>query len=205
MARTKREIGQLVENDERDGQESGSGSGESASSGSGIGYVEVSIPEEHGGESGEGVREPAARKRGRPRRSAGGDDTGYIRAGDVGKRERKTKDAPHDLRHATALLANISATVASISGIAIVKLEIDECEQLVKAIDEFIRVWFPNAGKKIFDEKTSTAIALGFAVLTIASSRAGVLLSKSAPALEAVSEAPTEPSFIPDVYNVASL
>lgn len=205
MARTKREIEPFIETDGRDEPESAIGYGEGASGGSGAEYVEVSLAGSDNGESGTSEREPAVRKRGRPRRSSGSDDTGYIRAGDVGKRERKTKDAPHDLRHATALLANLSATVAGISGIELVKLEIDECEQLVKAIDEFVRVWFPNAGKKIFDEKTSTAIALGFAVLTIASSRAGILFAKNKPALEVKIEEAVVPEFSPDAYNVPQL
>lgn len=147
-----------------------------------------------------------SRKRGRPKRDVGSDSAGdYVIAADVGRKAKTSKDAPHDLRHATALLANLTTTAAKFSNIPAVKLEVSECELLVKAIDEFIRVWFPNAGKKIFDEKTSSAIALGFAVVSILGARLGASMVKDpAPSSDVQSEPEIDWQAMSN-YNVATI
>lgn len=172
-----------MENDERKvGPDFTTDGGSAANIKSGDGESDGGSAEENrgstdadGGKSGG----TSGKKRGRPRRDAGGDSAGYVHVSDIGKRAKPSKDGPNDLRHATALLVNLTAAASGFSNIPAIKLEISECEMLVKAIDEFIRVWFPNAGKKIFDEKTSSAIALGFAVVSIVGSRVGASVIKA--------------------------
>lgn len=193
MARSKREIGPIDEFGGGELEEVGTSGIESDG---GAGTDEPS----DAGESGDG--EPArAGKRGRPRKSGSG-DAGTIHA-TTGKPGRKKANAPRSLEHAAALLESLSGSAAKISGKPYISLDISECEKLVGAIDEFVRVWFPNAGKKIFDEKTSSAIALAIVVGTIAAPRIGMVLARPAQPQE-----PAAPAQMPNPwedFNVASV